>query len=255
MIDGIIELLSVVSLGKAEARIRAPLVCEDFEWIDFDTLIFNIRLCPVFDGNQVLEIAIPEYHFGEARHSIDYSEHAEVIKVEWMSGTGLDCGQKCVFREAVIIITSNLGRGEVKKRRMSLVRKRKNAGRTPTLTVEEAIRRHLRPELINRLTKIVHFKPLGMQEAREIVGKLIAQLNQRLADRGVTVELDESVVELILREGFSGEYGARNLERAMDHLLGTLIADSITSGKISRGDIIRLEAVDGSIRFRSDSWI
>jgi len=55
--------------------------------------------------------------------------------------------------------------------------------------VEEAIGKHLRPELVNRLTKIVHFTPLGMDAAREIVGKLLAQLNARIADRGVSVLL------------------------------------------------------------------
>ena len=91
------KLLTVGSLGEAEARIRAPLVCEDFEWIDFDTLSFNVRPCPVFDGNQVLDIAIPEYHFGKTRHSIDAAEHANVIKVEWMGGTGLDRGHLQFF--------------------------------------------------------------------------------------------------------------------------------------------------------------
>ena len=92
----------------------------------------------------------------------------------------------------------------------------------------DAIRNHLRPELVNRLTKVVHFKPLGMETAREIVGKLVTELNKRLAgmvlekeenSSGVTplarpaarrsshvrVELDESAEELILREGFSAD--------------------------------------------------
>lgn len=92
-----IKLLTVGYLGEEEAQIRAPLVCEDFEWIDFDTLSFNVRSCPVFDGKQVLEIAIPEYHFGETRHSIDSAEHAEVIKIEGMGGTGIDRGHLLFF--------------------------------------------------------------------------------------------------------------------------------------------------------------
>ena len=69
-----------------------------------------------------------------------------------------------------------------------------------------------------RLTKVVHFKPLEMEMAREILGALVADFNKRLVDRSVTVELDESAEELILLEGFSEEYGARNLERVMDRL-------------------------------------
>ncbi len=156
-------------------------------------------------------------------------------------------GRKCNFREAVIILTSNLGSGEAKKRRMGFGAEEEKCGRDAHAPVEEAIRRHLRPELVNRLTKIVHFKPLGMQEAREIVGKLIAQLNQRLADRGVTVELEDSVMELILREGFSAEYGARNLERAMDRMLGTLVADALLNVKMSAGEVLQLRAANGRI--------
>ena len=74
--------------------------------------------------------------------------------------------------------------------------------------MEEAVRRHLRPELVNRLTKVVHFKQLGTGTVREILGKLLADFNLRLADRGVTVELDESAEELILREGFGEHVGA-----------------------------------------------
>jgi ATP-dependent Clp protease ATP-binding subunit ClpB len=122
-------------------------------------------------------------------------------------------------------------------------------GRDAHAPWEEAIRKHLRPELVNRLTKVVHFKPLGMETAREILDKLIVDLNQRLADRGLSVRLDESAEELILREGFSEEYGARNLERAVDRMLGTLIAAALLSGKITAGQTIRVEVRDGRIQF------
>lgn len=78
-------------------------------------------------------------------------------------------------------------------------------GQNARATVDEAIRKHLRPELVNRLTKIVHFNTLGMDAAREIAGKLIAQLNARIAVRGVTVELDDSAVELILTPQVPGQ--------------------------------------------------
>ncbi len=157
-------------------------------------------------------------------------------------------GRKCDFRESVIILTSNLGSGEVRKRRMGFgMEEEEEAGETPTLL--EAIRKHLRPELVNRLTKVVHFKPLGMATGREILGKLLDDFNKRLIDRGVTVELDKSAKELILLEGFSEEYGARNLERVVDRMLGTLIAEALLGGKINAGQTIRLGVVDGRIQF------
>jgi len=188
-------------------------------------------------------------------------------------------GRKCSFRESVIILTSNLGSGVAPKRRMGFVED-EECGRDAHAPVEEAIRRHLRPELVNRLTKIVHFNPLGMESAREIVMKLVSQMNERLAvaavydrrklpgnnddmrgkpatvaDRrySVRIELDESAQELILREGFSVEYGARNLERVVDQMLGTLIAQALLGGKIAAGQLLRLAAVEGRIQFCGES--
>lgn len=155
-------------------------------------------------------------------------------------------GRKCDFRESVIILTSNLGSGVVKKCRMGFGMEEEDESETPTLL--EAVKRHFRPELVNRLTKVVHFKPLEMETARDILGKLVAEFNERLADREVTVELDESAIELILREGFSKEYGARNLERVVDRLLGSLVAEALLSGKITAGQTIQLEAIDGRIQ-------
>ena len=63
------------------------------------------------------------------------------------------------------------------------------------------------------------------------------------------MELDATAEELILREGFSEEYGARNLERVMDRMLGTLIAEALLCGKITAGQTIRLEASGDQIRF------
>jgi ATP-dependent Clp protease ATP-binding subunit ClpC len=158
-------------------------------------------------------------------------------------------GRKCDFRESVIILTSNLGSGEVVKRRMGFGMEEEDCGQDAHAPVEEAIRKHLRPELVNRLTKVVHFKPLEMETAREILGKLVAEFNERLMDRNVTVALNQSAEELILGEGFSKEYGARNLERVMDRLLGSLVAEALLSGKITTGQTLHLEAVDGRIEF------
>ena len=190
-------------------------------------------------------------------------------------------GRKCDFRESVIILTSNLGSGGGPvKRFMGFAvgdEAEASASEANKQRAEEAIRKHLRPELVNRLTKVVHFKPLGIETAREILGKLVVELNARLGnvavpqqeeDSGaetppqrsaarrsshVRVEVDESAEELILREGFSEEYGARNLERVMDRMLGTLIAEALLSGRITPGQTIRLEANNGQIHFQKYS--
>ena len=158
-------------------------------------------------------------------------------------------GRKCDFRQAVIILTSNLGTGGVVKRRLGFGAEDEAGGEQDArATVEEAIRKHLRPELVNRLTKIVHFHPLRLETVREILDKLIAEMNLRLSDRGVSVLLSSEAKELILQKGFNAEYGARNLERVVDQMLGNLIAEALLSGKITSGQTIRLGEHDGQIR-------
>jgi ATP-dependent Clp protease ATP-binding subunit ClpA len=156
----------------------------------------------------------------------------------------------------VIILTSNLGSGGGAVKPFIGFASGDESEISPDDAIAqravEAIRKHLRPELVNRLTKVVHFKPLGPETARKILGKLIVEMNERLAAgcrSHVRMELDESAEELMLREGFSEKYGARNLERVVDRMLGSLIAEALLSGKISAGQTIRLEAVDGRIQF------
>ena len=74
-------------------------------------------------------------------------------------------------------------------------------------------------------------------------------LHARISDRGVTVELDESAVELILREGYSLEYGARNLERVMDRMLGGPIAEKILGGKTTGERVIRVSVSGDRLEF------
>jgi ATP-dependent Clp protease ATP-binding subunit ClpA len=206
----------------------------------------------------------------EAHHGVTLEDGALRAAVEWSirylpdfrlpdkaldlflqifdEGTLTDAqGRKCDFRESVIILTSNLGAGERKKAMGFMADE--TSGRDTRAPVEEAIRRHLRPELVNRLTKVVHFKPLGLETAREVLGKLMQDFNQRLAEKGVKVELAASAEELIRQEGYSEEYGARNLERAVDRLLGPLIAEALFGGKITDGHPLHLEVIDSRLQF------
>jgi ATP-dependent Clp protease ATP-binding subunit ClpC len=147
-------------------------------------------------------------------------------------------GRKCDFRNAVIILTSNLGAGVAAKRAMGFGAVEESGGQDARDMAEEAIRKHLRPELVNRFTKIVHFQPLGREVACEILEKLLSELNQRLEDRGVRVECSDEVKALLLQEGFNERYGARNLERVLEHKLGALIAGELLSGQVSNNQIL-----------------
>jgi hypothetical protein len=96
-VEDIEKLLIAGSLNPGEARKRAPLVKEDLDWIDFDSLMFDARPCEFIEEQTGSSFWIPEYHFGKTGSSIDAAEHAEVIRIEWMGGTGIDRGHLQFF--------------------------------------------------------------------------------------------------------------------------------------------------------------
>jgi len=160
-------------------------------------------------------------------------------------------GRNCSFREAVIILTSNLGTAAPGAK----IGFGPSAGSAPDDDKNDhilnAVRRHLRPELLNRLTKVIAFKPLAASTVREIIDKILAGLNQRLADKQVTVTLDASAYDLLMAEGFSEEFGARHMERVVDHLLAMPMAEDLLSGKIKAGQMIRAEVNGNQFQFHS----
>ena len=165
-------------------------------------------------------------------------------------------GRKCSFRNAVIILTSNLGSGEVAaKKEMGFGAKPEDAAEIQARMDERiraAIKTHLRPELVNRLSSIVQFHPLTPAHIHEIVGKCLAALNARLADRKIVVSLSPEVVDLIVKEGFSPEYGARELERTIERLVSKPLAEAILAGSIKSGPVVA-NLKEGTVVFRKAS--
>jgi ATP-dependent Clp protease ATP-binding subunit ClpC len=162
-------------------------------------------------------------------------------------------GRKCSFRNAVIILTSNLGSGELSaKKEMGFGAKPEDAAEIQARMDERiraAIKNHLRLELVNRLSSIVQFHQLAPANIREIVGKCLAALNARLADRQIVVSLSPELVDLIVKEGCSPEYGARELERTVERLISKPLAEAILAGSIKSGPVVA-NLKEGTVVFR-----
>jgi ATP-dependent Clp protease ATP-binding subunit ClpC len=170
-------------------------------------------------------------------------------------------GRKCDFRESVIVLTSNLGTGAAAPKpfigfavetsgaprgeRAARPLDGKDHGRAARAPLEEAIRRHLRPELVNRLTKVVHFRPLEMETVREILRKLLRELNERLANvAGVEHAQGPGGVTPPARSGAGRASHAGRVTVELDQS-----AEALLCGKISAGQTIRLEANGDIIQF------
>ena len=155
-------------------------------------------------------------------------------------------GRKASFRETVIILTSNLGSAAPVRKKMGFGGGADDADNLQA-RVAEAVRRHLRPELLNRISRTVVFNPLTREHVRAVAEKFIARLNARLAEQGVWLTLDESVYALLMERGYPPELGARPMERAIDSLIAQPLARVILEGGL-RGKI-RVRASEGAVVF------
>jgi ATP-dependent Clp protease ATP-binding subunit ClpB len=149
-------------------------------------------------------------------------------------------GRTVDFRNTVIIMTSNIGSehlldgvtpdGEMKPE-------------ARTLVLAE-LRRHFRPEFLNRVDDIVLFKPLTLSEIERIVDLMLDDLRGRLAERRTTIEITESARLLVARRGFDPVYGARPLRRFIGHEVETRIGRALLGGEVLDGAVIHIDADD-----------
>jgi ATP-dependent Clp protease ATP-binding subunit ClpB len=149
-------------------------------------------------------------------------------------------GRTVDFRNTVIIMTSNIGSehlldgvtpdGEMKPE-------------ARTLVLAE-LRRHFRPEFLNRVDDVVLFKPLTLSEIERIVDLMLDDLRGRLAERRTTIEITESARLLVARRGFDPVYGARPLRRFIGHEVETRIGRALLGGEVLDGAVIHIDADD-----------
>ncbi|MSS63953.1 ATP-dependent chaperone ClpB [Velocimicrobium porci] len=153
-------------------------------------------------------------------------------------------GRTVDFKNTILIMTSNIGssylldgineNGEIKKEAEELVM--------------NDLRGHFRPEFLNRLDEIILFKPLTKDNISGIVNLLMEELNKRLADRELKVELSNDAMQLIIDEAYDPVYGARPLKRYLQKYVETLTAKLILEDKVKEGDIIEIIAENGVLK-------
>jgi ATP-dependent Clp protease ATP-binding subunit ClpC len=166
-------------------------------------------------------------------------------------------GRKCSFRDAVIILTSNLGAQQIKQKPKlgfgAQVEKSSRLSDQFAKQIEEAIKQDMRPELINRLSGIVQFQFLQPRYIREIADKGISLLNQRMVDRNVVVTLSPDAYEILMAQGFSHEYGAREMERTIERLISKPLAGMLLAGEVPNGTKITCAVLNGSIQLEKSN--
>lgn len=135
-------------------------------------------------------------------------------------------GKTVSFSNTIIIMTSNIASEELAST--------SELSRAMDLA-EESLRKAFRPEFINRLDSIVLFRPLDSEAMEGIVKMRIAEMEKRLSDQRISVEISQKAVEYLAKEGYDREYGARPVRRLIEKLVEGPIADLIIDGALAEG--------------------
>mgnify|MGYP000364210028 FL=1 len=143
-------------------------------------------------------------------------------------------GRTVDFKNTILIMTSNIGSGY-------LLHGINEAGDIEASAEEQVmneLRSHFRPEFLNRLDEIIMFKPLSKDDIHSIIDILMKNLNRRLADRDISIELDSAAKDYIIEQGYDPVYGARPLKRFLQKHVETLAGRLILSDAVLPGDVI-----------------
>ncbi len=161
-------------------------------------------------------------------------------------------GRTVDFRNTVIIMTSNLGTEEF--RRQGIGFSRQDQGEIQKLkgAVEVALKRAFRPEFLNRIDDIIIFKPLNEDDLKKIVDLLITEVQKRLDERNIRLELNREARAYILKEGYDPVFGARPLRRAIQRYVENPLSNQILSGKFKNGDTVKVGMGSEGLTFAAD---
>jgi ATP-dependent Clp protease ATP-binding subunit ClpC len=166
-------------------------------------------------------------------------------------------GRKVDFRNAIIIMTSNVGAEEIRRQSKIGFSISQQTQADEQRDYEEMsrklksrLRRLFRPEFINRLDAIIVFRALDKVALREIVELEIDKVRERLHENDLELDLSDAARDWLAEEGYSDEYGARPLRRLIQQEVETPFSDALISGEFKPGDDVWLDVVDSELVLR-----
>lgn len=159
-------------------------------------------------------------------------------------------GRKVDFRNTIIIMTSNLGsRGLQEDKTVGFAADNADKNKLQQEKVTAAVKQFFRPEFLNRIDETVVFDSLTKKQLREIVSLMTGHLVDRLAKKDVTLKISPAALDVLAKDGFDPEMGARPLRRAIQHELEDVIAEDLISEKIKADQIVKVGAHQGKLKF------
>ena len=159
-------------------------------------------------------------------------------------------GRKVDFRNTIIIMTSNLGSRSLQEdKTVGFAADNADKNKLQQEKVTAAVKQFFRPEFLNRIDETVVFDSLTKKQLREIVSLMTGHLVDRLAEKDVTLKISPAALDVLAKDGFDPEMGARPLRRAIQHELEDVIAEDLISEKIKADQIVKVGAHQGKLKF------
>jgi ATP-dependent Clp protease ATP-binding subunit ClpC len=160
-------------------------------------------------------------------------------------------GRRVDFRNTVLIMTSNVGADVIKNQGTlgfsNLNEQRSYEEMKNRLTGE--IERTFRPEFLNRLDEMIVFRNLNREDVRKVIDIELKSMRERLGDRGIALELDEEAKDLLVKEGFDPDYGARPMKRCIQRRLEDPLSEETLKGNLKDNQVIKVTVKDGLLVF------
>ncbi|KIH71534.1 ATP-dependent chaperone ClpB [Salinicoccus roseus] len=154
-------------------------------------------------------------------------------------------GRSVDFRNTIIIMTSNIGSNHLLD---TVMQDGEISEGTKDIVMKE-VHQHFKPEIINRMDDIVIFSPLSRENMKLITDKLINDLNRRLTDQHMTVEVTDAVKDWISEEAYEPQFGARPLKRFIQRHIETPLARKLIQADMSEGINVKIDYRDGALQF------
>jgi ATP-dependent Clp protease ATP-binding subunit ClpC len=153
-------------------------------------------------------------------------------------------GRTVDFKNAVIIMTSNLGSDRIQAHA-----RRKESFEELKEDMEQILKRSLRPEFLNRIDEVIVFRALTREQIAQIAWLLLERTERRLRAQGIEVEFTDEAVGLLAEEGFDPEFGARPLRRTIQRRVDNRLSKMVLEGALEPGDRVVVGAQDGELSF------
>jgi ATP-dependent Clp protease ATP-binding subunit ClpB len=153
-------------------------------------------------------------------------------------------GRTVDFKNTVIIMTSNIGAHHL----IEGVTAKGDIDQKARATVDMELRKHFRPEFLNRIDDIIMFKPLTKNEIDKIIDLQLGEINKRLKDRGITLSLTETAKTQVMVSSYDPVYGARPMKRFLQRHIETRVARELLQGHLKDNSKVEIDYADGDFK-------